>query len=82
MKKKKIGLHLFMAVPAFVLYCIFFIYPLTKGIGMSLTNWNGFSAPEVVGLKNLVDFFGDARALHDNQTTVPVTLGSAPPLNQ
>ena len=38
MKKKKIGLHLFMAVPAFVLYCIFFIYPLTKGIGMSLTN--------------------------------------------
>ena len=60
MKKKKIGLHLFMAVPAFVLYCIFFIYPLTKGIGMSLTNWNGYSAPEFVGLKNFVDFFGDA----------------------
>lgn len=81
MKKKKIGLHLFMAVPAFVLYCIFFIYPLTKGIGMSLTNWNGYSAPEFVGLKNFVGFFGDARALHDIKTTVLFTLGSAPLLN-
>lgn len=55
-EKKKTGLHLFMAVPAFALYCVFFIYPLTKGIGMSLTNWNGYSAPEFVGLKNFVDF--------------------------
>ena len=81
MKKKKTGLHLFMAVPAFALYCVFFIYPLTKGIGMSLTNWNGYSAPEFVGLKNFVDFFHDARALHDIKTTVLFTLGSAPLLN-
>ena len=78
MKKKKMGLHLFMAVPAFALYCVFFVYPLTKGIGMSLTNWNGYSAPEFVGLKNFVDFFHDARALHDIKTTVLFTLGSAP----
>ena len=34
--KNKIGLHTFMAVPAFALYAVFFIYPLVRGIGMSL----------------------------------------------
>ena len=60
MKNRKIGLHTFMAVPAFALYCLFFIYPLTKGIGMSLTNWNGYGQAEFIGLKNFVDFFKDS----------------------
>ena len=42
-KTKKTGLHTFMAVPAFVLFSLFFIYPLIQGIGMSLTDWDGLS---------------------------------------
>lgn len=81
MKTKRIGLHHFMAVPAFVLYCIFFIYPLIRGIGMSLTDWNGYGTAEFVGLKNFIDFFHDERALSDIKTTVLFALGSAPLLN-
>ena len=75
MKNRKIGLHTFMAVPAFALYCLFFIYPLTKGIGMSLTNWNGYGQAEFIGLKNFVDFFKDSRAISDIKTTVLFALG-------
>ncbi len=78
---KKLKLHRFMAVPAFVLYGVFFIYPLVKGIGMSFTNWDGIGKAEFIGLKNFIDFFKDARALSDIKTTVLFALGSAPLLN-
>lgn len=81
MRTRKIGLHYFMAVPAFILYAFFFLYPLTKGLGMSLTDWNGYGTAEFVGLKNFIDFFHDARALSDIKTTILFALGSAPLLN-
>ncbi|MCR4782743.1 MAG: sugar ABC transporter permease [Lachnospiraceae bacterium] len=81
MRSKKIGLHTFMAVPAFVLYGLFFIYPLCKGIGMSFTNWDGLHPAQFVGLQNFLDFFHDKRALHDVITTVVFAAGSATLLN-
>lgn len=81
MKSRKIGLHHFMAVPAFLLYFIFFIYPLIKGIGMSFTDWDGIGKASFIGLKNFIDFFHDQRALSDIRTTVLFALGSAPLLN-
>ena len=81
MRTRKIGLHYFMAVPAFILYAFFFLYPLTKGLGMSLTDWNGYGTAEFVGLKNFIDFFHDVRALSDIKTTILFALGSAPLLN-
>lgn len=81
MKSQKIGLHHFMAVPAFLLYFIFFIYPLIKGIGMSFTDWDGIGKASFIGLKNFIDFFHDQRALSDIRTTVLFALGSAPLLN-
>lgn len=79
--KKRIGIHSFMAVPAFFLFAVFFLYPLCKGIGMSLTDWNGISVPKFIGLKNFIDFFSDKRAMNDIRTTVLFALGSAPLLN-
>ena len=81
MRHTKIGLHTFMAIPAFLLFSVFFIYPLFKGIGMSMTNWNGVDAAKFVGLKNFQDFFSDKRAINDIKTTVLFALGSAPLLN-
>lgn len=81
MKSRKIGLHQFMAVPAFALYAVFFIYPLLKGIGLCFTDWDGIKAAHFVGLWNFIDFFHDQRALSDIRTTVLFTLGSAPLLN-
>mgnify|MGYP000865714549 FL=1 len=81
MKPRKIGLHSFMALPAFVMFTVFFIYPLTKGIGMSLTDWSGYGQARFVGFTNFVNFFHDPRALSDIRTTVLFALGSAPLLN-
>ena len=70
-----------MALPAFILFCIFFIYPLFQSIGLSLTNWNGFSKPTFIGIRNFIMFFSDSRALNDIKVTVLFALGSAPLLN-
>ncbi|CAH1216783.1 Melibiose/raffinose/stachyose import permease protein MelD [Paenibacillus allorhizoplanae] len=75
------NLHKFMAVPAILLFALFFIYPLTQGIGISLTNWNGVSQAKFVGMQNFVDFFHDDRAKHDLYNTLFFALGSAPLLN-
>jgi raffinose/stachyose/melibiose transport system permease protein len=81
MHKNKIGLHTFMALPAFLLFSVFFLYPLIKGIGMSLTDWDGISKASFIGLDNFKEFFKDLRAINDIKTTVLFALGSAPLLN-
>ncbi|AIQ12598.1 carbohydrate ABC transporter permease [Paenibacillus durus] len=74
-------LHLFMALPAILLFGLFFIYPLVQGIGISLTDSNGMTAPRFIGLHNFADFFHDARAKRDVYNTVFFAIGSAPLLN-
>lgn len=81
MKQKKIGLHTFMALPAFLLFSVFFLYPLMRGIGMSLTDWDGIKEAKFIGLQNFIGFFKDKRAINDIKTTVLFALGSAPLLN-
>lgn len=81
MRAKKIGLHTFMAVPAFLLFALFFLYPLSQGIWMSLTDWDGISRANFIGLQNFFDFFRDDRAIADIKNTLLFALGSAPLLN-
>ncbi|MEX1031298.1 MAG: sugar ABC transporter permease [Paenibacillaceae bacterium] len=79
--KLNTNLHRVMAIPAIVLFALFFIYPLTQGIGISLTDSNGVTAPSFVGFQNFIDFFQDDRAKTDVYNTVFFALGSAPLLN-
>ena len=81
MREKKIGLHTFMALPAFILFSVFFLYPLVKGIGMSLTDWNGYSKANFIGFDNFLAFFKDDRAINDIKTTLLFAIGSVPLLN-
>lgn len=80
-KKIVSKLHHVMILPAFILFAIFFIYPLFRGIGLSLTDYDGISEPNFVGMENFIEFFGDKRALNDVKTTLFFALGSAPLLN-
>ncbi len=73
--------HRYMAVPALVLFSLFFLYPLSRGVWTSFTAWDGFSTPKFIGLANYKEFFQDSRALRDIQNTVLFALGSAPLLN-
>lgn len=76
-----LNLHKIMAIPALLLFAVFFIYPLTRGIGISLTDWDGISEAKFVGLANFLNFFRDERARNNITTTVLFALGSAPLLN-
>ena len=53
MRRKRIDWAQFLSLPALILFSIFFVYPLLKGIGMSLTDWDGMGQAEFVGLKIL-----------------------------
>jgi len=79
--RKKYNWAQLMSVPAFILYAVFFVYPLFKGVGMSLTDWDGMGEAKFVGLQNFMDFFSDPRALNDIKTTLIFALGSAVLLN-
>lgn len=81
MHSKRKNLAQFLSIPAMLIYGVFFIYPLLKGIGMSMTDWNGMSDAHFVGLQNFFDFFKDKRAISDIRTTVLFALGSAILLN-
>jgi len=69
-----------MLIPAVLLFGIFFAYPLLRGVGMSLTDWDGIGEARFVGFANFIEFFSDGRALTDVRNTVLFALGSAPGL--
>lgn len=82
MKKMKGDLlYRLMALPAILLFCVFFLYPLFRGIGYSLTNYNGITPGKFIGLQNFVDFFHDDRAIRDIRNTLQFGLLSAVLLN-
>ncbi|MEX2416299.1 MAG: sugar ABC transporter permease [Paenibacillaceae bacterium] len=81
LQKLNTNLHRIMAIPAILLFGLFFIYPLIQGIGISLTDSNGVTAPSFIGFQNFIDFFQDDRAKTDVYNTVFFALGSAPLLN-
>ena len=81
MKINSTAWHNYMALPAFTLFGLFFLFPLVQGLGLSFTEWDGFSAPEFIGLRNFISFFTDERALRDVWNTLLFALGSAPLLN-
>lgn len=74
-------LHYLMVLPAIMLFSVFFIYPLFRGIGLSLTDYNSISAPHFVGIKNFINFFKDDRAINDVKNTIFFAIACAPLLN-
>ncbi len=48
-------------LPAVILLAVFIVYPLFSGIGLSLTNWDGYSPEKTfIGLTNFAQMFKDA----------------------
>ncbi len=81
LKRRRRDLTQFMSLPALLLYGTFFVYPLLRGIGMSLTDWDGMGEARFVGLSNFTQFFRDVRAMGDIRTTLIFAAGSAVLLN-
>ena len=64
------NLHKLMIWPAIFLFTVFFIIPFFSGVGISLTDWNGFTTPDFIGLGNFARFFQDERALNALRITM------------
>lgn len=58
-RKRKLFMNLFY-LPAILLFGIFVIYPLGKGIFLSFTNWNGYSQTyKMIGINNYTRMLTD-----------------------
>jgi ABC-type sugar transport system permease subunit len=49
--------YIFLILPAFILYTLFFIYPVLSAIPYSLLKWNGIAPPQFAGLDNYKTVF-------------------------
>jgi len=56
--RAKLTPYLFLAVPL-IIYLIWVIGPMLYTFFLSLTNWDGLSAPEIIGTRNYVRLFKD-----------------------
>jgi raffinose/stachyose/melibiose transport system permease protein len=66
-----------MYVPALVLFAVFIFYPITQGIRISFTNWDGYSAHySYVGLEKYAYMFGDMKTRQVIVNTLVYGLGS------
>ncbi len=49
-----------MYLPAVILFAVFIVYPVIQGVGIALTNWDGYSATRsFVGFENFARTFTD-----------------------
>lgn len=63
------------AIPAFVLFVVFWIFPVLQLFGYSVTNYNGFSPIyKFVGLKNYAFLFSNGSLLNSLKNTLIYTV--------
>lgn len=61
MKNSDVTMFLFV-LPAVILYCVFFIYPILNGLFYSMADWNGITKNfNFIGLGNYINIAQDAR---------------------
>ncbi len=66
-----------MYLPALILFALFIYYPVTQGINISFTNWNGYSPHfSYVGLEKYFYMFNDRRTFRVIANTLIYGLGS------
>jgi raffinose/stachyose/melibiose transport system permease protein len=66
-----------MYIPALVLFAVFIFYPISQGIRISFTNWDGYSARySYVGLEKYTSMFNDAKTRQVIVNTLIYGLGS------
>lgn len=66
-----------MYIPALILFAVFIFYPITQGIRISFTNWDGYSAhSSYVGLEKYAYMFNDMKTRQVIVNTLIYGLGS------
>lgn len=77
MKKIRRNMN-FLYIPALAVMMCFIIYPLIRGVFISLFQWNGYSqSMKFVGLKNYLSLFSDKKFVNSFLNTLLYGFGSA-----
>ena len=77
MKKIRRNMN-FLCMPALAVMICFIIYPLLRGVFISLFQWNGYSQNmKFVGLKNYLSLFSDKKFVNSFLNTLLYGFGSA-----
>ena len=77
MKKIRRNMN-FLYIPALAVMMCFIIYPLIRGVFISLFQWNGYSqSMKFVGLKNSLSLFSDKKFVNSFLNTLLYGFGSA-----
>lgn len=77
MKKIRRNMN-FLYIPALAVMMCFIIYPLLRGVFISLFQWNGYSQNmKFVGLKNYLSLFSDKKFINSFLNTLLYGFGSA-----
>lgn len=64
-------------VPALILFAVFVIYPLLRGVFLSFTNWNGYSQNySMVGISNYIRMLSDSNVHRAFMNTIVYGFGS------
>lgn len=75
--KKRMSMINLFYVPVIILFAVFVIYPLIKGIYLSFTNWNGYSQKyDIVGLENYTRMLTDKNIHRAFLNTLIYGMGS------
>lgn len=61
-------------MPSMIIFALFVYYPFTSSLYYSLTDWNGITKPNFVGISNYKDFFEDGMVMHGLMNTFYITL--------
>lgn len=60
-RRRRGGLVNLLYVPALLLFAVFTVYPLLRGVGLSFTNWDGYSPGQgFVGMANYLRLLTDS----------------------
>ena len=74
--KYNIAIYSF-TIPAIVLFILFVIVPLFRGVFLSFTNWNGYSQKyKIVGIDNYIRLFTDKNVMRATFNTLVYGIGS------
>lgn len=74
---KKRSIVNILYLPALILFSVFVVYPLCRGIFLSFTNWNGYSQTyDMVGISNYTRLFTDPNVLRSFINTIVYGFGS------
>ena len=77
MKKIRRNMN-FLYIPALAVMICFIIYPLIRGVFISLFQWNGYSqSMKFVGLKNYLSLFSEKKFVNSFLNTLLYGFGSA-----